>query len=78
MATVSDAYGVFLSSGIKCLNCGAGPSNFSTYICYNTTSKTWNTITKYENFCSTGCCISFNVKDEETKAELAASRSSTP
>ena len=62
----------FLNSKIKCSSCGEGPISFS--IMYDSNNKL---VTKYGDFCSSGCCMNFHNYPVKEKTELKHSRSNT-
>lgn len=59
----------FLSSNIKCISCGSGPINFS--ILWNENHN--KLISKYGDYCSMGCIMSYHNSDERNKSRPVTS-----
>ena len=62
MASATDAYDEYMKSNIRCRNCACGPVNFSTYVGCDKTTNVYSVTTKYKEFCSLSCCMSYTEK----------------
>ena len=54
------SYDEYLNLKFRCYNCNCGPSNFSTIISKTAENSTYKS--KYFNFCSMGCIMSYHNK----------------
>ena len=72
----ASSYDEYLNLKFRCYNCNSGPSNFSTIMSRTGENNMYKS--KYLNFCSMGCIMSYHNKTPAERKKSEKSRCSTP